>query len=123
MDFPTFRYHPDPIATGSVVVSDTTCVCCGQARGFIYMGPVTADEELDEALCPWCIADGSAARRFDAEFTERAAVGDYGQWDPVPDAVRDEPIALENDGGFPQNELNKIEVGAESSGRTAEGMA
>jgi uncharacterized protein len=33
-----------------------------------YAGPTYAVEEVG-ALCPWCIADGSAADRFDAEFT------------------------------------------------------
>jgi uncharacterized protein CbrC (UPF0167 family) len=66
---PTFRYHPDPVATGSVEASDGRCPRCEQARGFAYVGPVHADEDV-EGLCPWCIADGSAAERFDAEFTE-----------------------------------------------------
>jgi uncharacterized protein CbrC (UPF0167 family) len=67
---PEFPYHPDPVATGSVEASDATCRSCGRARGFIYAGPVYAVEELVEALCPWCIADGSAAEEFDAEFTD-----------------------------------------------------
>jgi uncharacterized protein CbrC (UPF0167 family) len=55
---PEFRCHPDPIATGSIEVSDTPCVCCGQARGYVYAGPVYAVEEYDREICPWCIADG-----------------------------------------------------------------
>jgi uncharacterized protein CbrC (UPF0167 family) len=69
-DLPAFPYHPDPVGTGSVKRSGATCLCCGRARGFVYAGPVYAVEELDEALCPWCIADGSAAERFDATFTD-----------------------------------------------------
>ena len=84
---PSFRYHPDPIATGSVERSPTSCVCCERARGFIYVGPVFAEEELSDELCPWCIADGSAAAKFDAVFTDPAGVGDYGTWSSVPPAV------------------------------------
>jgi len=84
---PTFRYHPDPLATGSVVASNATCRCCGQARGLMYAGPVYANEDLDDELCPWCIADGSAAARFGAEFVDSAGVGGYGDWDRVPPAV------------------------------------
>jgi uncharacterized protein len=87
---PVFRYHPDPLASGSVVPSDLECRCCGRARGHIYTGPVYAEEELNEALCPWCIADGSAAERFDATFVDPGGVGDYGSWDEVPPAVVDE---------------------------------
>jgi uncharacterized protein len=63
-----FRYHPDPIATGSLVASHEACERCGQARGLIYTGPTYAVAEV-EVICPWCIADGSAALDFDAEFT------------------------------------------------------
>jgi hypothetical protein len=31
---------------------------------------VYAEAELDDQLCPWCIADGSAAAKFDAQFTD-----------------------------------------------------
>jgi len=84
---PIFVYHPDPISTGSIQRSDATCRCCEQPRGYIYTGPVYAEEEFDEALCPWCIADGSAAQRFSAEFTDSAGVGGYGEWPDVPEAV------------------------------------
>jgi len=70
MDLPVFRYHPDPIASGSVVASDAQCACCGARRGFIYTGPVYCEDDLDEALCPWCIADGSAHAKFDASFAD-----------------------------------------------------
>src|SRR5437867_876141 len=66
VEFPEFPYHPDPRATGSVVVSDTSCVACGQSRGFVYAGPVYSQDELIDSLCPWCIADGSAAEKYDA---------------------------------------------------------
>ncbi|MEU6253409.1 CbrC family protein [Streptomyces sp. NPDC047043] len=68
---PEFPYHPDPLATGCVRASDALCVCCGRRRGYIYPGPVYAvDDGLDDALCPWCLADGSAAERYEAQFTE-----------------------------------------------------
>jgi uncharacterized protein CbrC (UPF0167 family) len=87
---PVFRYHPDPLRTGSVAPSSVECRGCGRARGFVYTGPVFAEEDLDDVLCPWCIADGTAARAFGAEFTDPAGVGDYGTWDAVPDDVVDE---------------------------------
>ncbi|MFD3841634.1 CbrC family protein [Streptomyces sp. NPDC058642] len=66
---PVFRYHPDPLATGSMVPSEARCDCCGQRRGFVYDGPVYAVADPG-ALCPWCLADGSAAERYEAQFTE-----------------------------------------------------
>ena len=87
---PSFRYHDDPIRTGSIAASQTACRRCGEQRGYIYMGPVYANDDLDEVVCPWCIADGSAAQMFDAEFTDPEGIGDYGAWDAVPAEVVEE---------------------------------
>jgi|ERR1700752_46143 len=83
MSLPNFKYHPDPIATGSVEASDVKCVCCDKVRGFIYRGLPYAEDELEDCICPWCIADGSAHDKYDAEFTDSEGVGGYGYWGPV----------------------------------------
>lgn len=85
---PTFVYHPDPLATGSIKPSGDACECCGQARGYEYTGPAYSVQEL-EVICPWCIADGSAHAKFSVEFTDRDGVGDSGCWGTVPDEVAD----------------------------------
>jgi uncharacterized protein CbrC (UPF0167 family) len=87
---PTFVYHPDPVATGSVEPSKEKCVCCGEQRGYIYSGPAYAEEELDEKLCPWCIADGSAHEEFEVSFHDEAGVPG-SSFDGAPD-VSDEVI-------------------------------
>ena len=84
---PVFVYHPDPVRTGSVEVSDEVCIVCGQARGYIYVGPVYAAEDLDSQICPWCIADGSAYEKFGASFTDEECIGGNGLWDEVPETV------------------------------------
>ncbi|MEL6149822.1 MAG: CbrC family protein [Chloroflexota bacterium] len=70
---PTFRYHPDPIKTGSIVPSENACRVCGRKRGYIYAfsvyGPIET-EDLAQHLCPWCIADGSAHEKFDISFVD-----------------------------------------------------
>jgi uncharacterized protein CbrC (UPF0167 family) len=76
MKLPAFRYHPDPLGTGSVVASAATCRCCHRNRGYVYSASVYAEEELEDALCPWCIADGSAHARFDATFVDSEAFPD-----------------------------------------------
>src|SRR5690348_11863238 len=73
MDLPAFRYHPDPIASGSVVESEQRCDCCHARRGFIYQSSVYNPRPIGDpkpALCPWCIADGSAHNKFDARFND-----------------------------------------------------
>ena len=89
-DLPSFRCHPDPLSTGSVVPSDAVCLCCNKARGFVYVGPVNADEDLDDQLCPWCIASGDAHNKFDATFMDEGGVGGYGDWEAVSQHVVDE---------------------------------
>lgn len=64
---PRFPYHRDPVASGSVRASDAACECCGQARGVLYKGLVYPHGRV-ESLCPWCIADGSAADKYGATF-------------------------------------------------------
>jgi uncharacterized protein CbrC (UPF0167 family) len=84
--FPEFPYHPDPRSTGFVAEPEASCQACGEARGYIYTGPVYAAEELDQAFCPWCIADGTAAAKFDADFTD---IG-VGVPDDVPAEVTEQ---------------------------------
>lgn len=67
---PRFPYHPDPVATGYVTASDAPCACCGQERGWVYTGPVYAADTPDSGICPYCIAFGKAAERYDATFTD-----------------------------------------------------
>ena len=72
--FPDFPYHPDPRKTGSIATSRARCTVCGHTYGLVYTGPVfAAADEFAGTLCPWCIADGSAAARLGVEFTD---VGD-----------------------------------------------
>ena len=72
---PGFRYHPDPLATGSIKASQRRCICCGRDRGYIYTGPTYCEVEVDEELCPWCIANGNAARHLRATFNEIVGPG------------------------------------------------
>lgn len=54
--------------------SDEQCECCGETRGYKYTGSVYSRTTVD-VLCPWCIADGSAAEMFDASFVASASDG------------------------------------------------
>jgi uncharacterized protein len=87
MKLPEFRYHPDPVATGNVKQSDSVCLSCGQNRGYIYTGPVYAIEDLTEGICPWCIADGSAAEKFSATFADGDPLAGVGLSDEIIEEV------------------------------------
>jgi uncharacterized protein len=83
---PEFRYHPNPIATGVVELSDSICICCNRERGFIYKGPVYSTFQLRGRLCPWCIADGSAAAKYHASFADSYSLTQEG----IPDSIIEE---------------------------------
>jgi uncharacterized protein len=68
---PHFRYHPDPVGTGNVVPREIVCGVCQRPRSHAYIGPYVSPDahfENEDPLCPWCIADGSAAREWQASF-------------------------------------------------------
>ncbi|HZS10027.1 MAG TPA: CbrC family protein [Blastocatellia bacterium] len=91
MKLPAFRYHPDPLATGSIEAREIECVCCGKTRDHVYAGPVYAEEDLDESICPWCISDGLAHEKFDAEFTDLSGIGGYGdRKQTIPQMIEEE---------------------------------
>ena len=83
MALPDFRYHPNPIESCSIIESDEECACCGQSRGYLYAGPVYSIRDLADAVCPWCIAEGIAHRRFGATFVDEIAFQSK-----IPDPVR-----------------------------------
>ena len=83
---PWFTYHPDPLATGSVEASGARCVFFVSERWYIYTASVYTAEKLAGQICPWCIADGAAAARFGATYSDDHALIQAG----VPEAVIEE---------------------------------
>jgi uncharacterized protein CbrC (UPF0167 family) len=66
---PSFHYHPNPEQTGVIVKEEIICEACGKPSEYNYVGPVYSLQDIEQ-LCPWCIKDGTAARKFDASFQE-----------------------------------------------------
>ena len=77
---PHFTYSPNAFnpELGLFKASEIECPCCHKIRGYSYQLTPYCEEEV-EGLCPWCIADGSAAEKFEASFSQ--------------DVSRDHPIA------------------------------
>ena len=86
MELPAFKYHPDPVKTGSIEHKETDCPVCGQKRAYVYVGPFYSIEDV-EGICPWCIADGSAARKHEGEFQDSASIES-----PVEEKFMDELV-------------------------------
>lgn len=77
-----FKYHPDPLATGAFSNDKTViCDCCGKETNIYYTNPFYSVKEVNN-LCPECIANGAAAKKFDGEFQ------DSGSTDEVIDPAK-----------------------------------
>ena len=70
-ELPKFRYHPDPIGTEAFKKANEpqVCECCGKETEYYYRDPFFSIDDV-KCLCPWCIADGSAANKFDGAFQD-----------------------------------------------------
>ena len=77
MELPTFRYHPNPVASGAVEPERARCECCERMVDHIYVASTYSTHDIDK-LCPWCIADGTAHEKFDAEFADPYPLRDAG---------------------------------------------
>ncbi|NLA54787.1 MAG: CbrC family protein [Corynebacterium humireducens] len=83
---PSFRLHPDPVATGAIEPdADAVCECCGEQTGWNYTAPVYGPHSGPEFLCPWCIASGRAARELEVSFAAYTVTNE-----PIPPESLDE---------------------------------
>lgn len=69
MSLPHFKYHPDPVATGMIERKTAICPCCERTTEYVYATIPYCVDEI-ENLCPECIADGSATKKFKASFAD-----------------------------------------------------
>lgn len=69
---PKFRYHPNPLGTGVFKEGEArVCPCCGN-KSTVYYCIMPYCIETVEYLCPTCIANGEAAKKYDASFVQDA---------------------------------------------------
>ena len=67
---PKFKYCPDTINTNILTVGGSeVCDCCGETVDVYYEGSFYSFKDVD-CLCPECIANGAAAKKFDGEFQQ-----------------------------------------------------
>ena len=68
---PSFRYYRDPRGDETIVRSEARCAGCARERGFIVTSTTYGSAIPEDAqFCPWCVADGTAARKFGARFNQ-----------------------------------------------------
>ena len=85
-DLPQFRYYPDPVGTGAFEEGEAkTCPCCGK-KSTVYYSTMPYCVENVENLCPLCISNGKAAKKYDATFIQDA------EWKGEPDKEKNEEL-------------------------------
>ena len=87
---PHFKYHPKAYELEVIKKSDIECECCNQRRGWIYHDTIYAVSDVDN-VCPWCIADGSAHKKWGASFNY-GIEGVTDQGNPETDGATPEAV-------------------------------
>lgn len=73
MKLPHFKYHPNVYELDLFEEEQGECSICLQGRSLRYEGPFYSIED-PEYICPWCIADGSAAEKYNGEFNDYCGI-------------------------------------------------
>jgi uncharacterized protein len=70
---PVFRFHPHAYELGLFEEVDGVCDACGERRALRYTSSFYSRTSVSY-LCPWCIADGTAARTFAGQFNDSLGI-------------------------------------------------
>ncbi|WP_276641876.1 CbrC family protein [Trichococcus flocculiformis] len=87
---PKFKYNENPVGNGIIVKESGKCPVCGKKTDYVYKGPFYSAEEAED-ICPWCIADGSAAKKFNGEFQDYDSCEEVDNEDYTDELVRRTP--------------------------------
>ncbi|HBB56227.1 MAG TPA: hypothetical protein DCZ49_08600 [Hyphomonadaceae bacterium] len=75
---PHFAFFVDPFKDDAFERSEEACACCGKPRGWRATCGIYSEADPD-TICPWCVADGSAARKFRGHFNTLETVDGLSQ--------------------------------------------
>lgn len=88
---PFFKYHPNPLETGTFKTDKRViCNCCGQKTSVYYTNPFYCHDDV-EVLCPWCIDSGKAAEKFNGEFQDYCGIDGISSDPDEPDTIKFRP--------------------------------
>ncbi|WIY59599.1 CbrC family protein [Bacillus arachidis] len=90
MQLPTFKYNPNSLELGIIKKELTTCCVCKNEREYIYSGPFYSIENV-ESICPWCIANGNAAKKFDGEFQDSYSCDEVNDEEKLKELIHRTP--------------------------------
>lgn len=89
-DLPFFKYNPNAYKLGIIKKEPTNCPSWGQKREYIYDGPFYSTEEI-EGICPWCVKDGSASKKFNGEFQDSGSCDSVDKMEYLDELIHNTP--------------------------------
>ena len=92
MQLPHFKYSPNAYTLDLFDKEDGICSVCEQPRQLKYICSFYSVDE-PEYICPWCIADGSTAKKYKGSFNDELGIeGMSPNPDDSPPSLSDEHI-------------------------------
>lgn len=73
MELPKFKYSPNAYELDLFEKTEGICSICNQKRNIKYTSSFYSIE-TPEYICPWCIADGKAAKIYDGSFNDYCGI-------------------------------------------------
>jgi len=73
MELPKFRYSPNAYELDLFEKKEGVCSVCNEKRAMKYTSSFYSIEE-PKYICPWCIANGKAAEKYDGEFNDYCGI-------------------------------------------------
>lgn len=73
MKLPTFKYSPNAYNINVFQNIEGICSICNEERQIKYTNSFYSINE-PEYICPWCIANGKAAEKYDGEFNDYCGI-------------------------------------------------
>ncbi len=73
MELPKFKYNPNAYTLDIFIEEEGICSVCSEKRNLKYNSSFYSIDEPDY-ICPWCIADGKAAEKYDGEFNDYCGI-------------------------------------------------
>ena len=89
-DLPIFKYQPNALKLEIIKKEKINCPVCEQEREYSYDGGIYAVEEV-EFICPWCIADGKAAEKYDGEYIDSESCEEISDEEKLNELVTQTP--------------------------------
>jgi uncharacterized protein CbrC (UPF0167 family) len=89
-ELPRFKYHPNPLRTEVIIERESVCRVCNTKTNYVYTGPFFSVDEVED-ICPWCISNGSAAKKYDGEFQDAASVDDGYSLEQLDELIHKTP--------------------------------